>query len=44
MFSVLSTVSPSVLAKAWSRGVFPEETRSEQLVLGANEGAKNSYF
>lgn len=37
MFSVLCTVRPSLLAKAWSKGVFPLETRAEQSVFRMRE-------
>lgn len=38
MFSVLCTVSPSLLAKAWSKGVFPLERRFQNQRMSIRTG------
>jgi len=40
MFSVLCTVSPSLLANAWSRGDFPLETRAKQSAFRMKESVE----
>ena len=43
MFSVLCTVSPSLLAKAWSKGDFPLAIKAQKSVFRMNR-CKNEYF
>lgn len=44
MFSVLCTVSPSLLSMAWSKDVFPSVRRPQKSCFKINESINQSIF